>query len=180
MIGLYELLALVDRLQHQILFAEEQQKNDHKYLIEGIKPLTYLLLKPLTLLPIKAMVKSGLCLVSLLSSSTVIREKDSASIIRIIQYLTSHSTVLSSSLLSRYKDDHSHKLSHVYKLSLLLNEKFEYLLSTNTYSNSNSNSNLVNDDNYTNLNGSFHRIMMMMNNNENKKKIFLKRRQRRQ
>jgi len=179
MIGLYELLALVDRLQHQILFAEEQQKNDHKYLIEGIKPLTYLLLKPLTLLPIKAMVKSGLCLVSLLSSSTVIREKDSASIIRIIQYLTSHSTVLSSSLLSRYKDDHSHKLSHVYKLSLLLNEKFEYLLSTNTYSNSNSI--LVTDDNYTNLNGSFNRIMMVMNNNnENKKKIFLKRRQRRQ
>jgi len=94
-----------------------------------------------------------------------------------IQYLTIHSTALLSSSLSRYKDDHSHKLSHVYKLSLLLNEKFEYLLSTNTYSNSNSNSNLATDDNYTNLNGSFHRIMMMMNNNENKKKIFLKRRQ---
>ena len=113
------------------------------------------------------MVKSGLCLVSLLSSSTVIREKDTASIIRMIQYLTIRSTSLSSSL-SRYKDD-SHTRSHVYTLSLVLNEQFQYLLSTNTYSNS-----LVADDTYTDLNGSFHRLMM---NNENKKKIFLKRRQ---
>ena len=45
MIGLYELLALVDRLQHQILFAEEQQKNDHKYLIEGIKTINIFTIK---------------------------------------------------------------------------------------------------------------------------------------
>ena len=109
------------------------------------------------------MVKSGLCLLSLLNSTNFTVEKDT--IIQMIKYLTINSTSLLSSL-SQYNDN-SYKLSHAYTLSLLLNEKYEYLLSMNADS-----TKYPFNDPISDLYGTFRRIMK---NKNDKKKIFLKR-----
>ena len=114
------------------------------------------------------MVKSGLCLISLLNSTTFGNEKDT--IIRMIHYLTTYSTALLSSS-SRY-NDYGVNPSHLYTLSLLLNQKDEYLLSMKADVNiENANA----GDHYNDLLKTFRRIMTTKKNE--KKKIFLKRKQ---
>ena len=79
------------------------------------------------------MIKSGLCLFSLLGSSVTLPENEYMSITLMIQFLTTQSTALLSKS-SQYKDNNQ-RLLHLHELSLVLNKQYEYLMSTNTNAN---------------------------------------------
>ena len=114
------LLSLVDRLGG-LLSHEGQLKNDHQYLIQ-------------------AMVKSGLCLISLsesLPSLLLDIDDDYTSIIQMIKYLAEKSIQL-----SQYHDNdditHNHHYHHhhqLYPSALLLKQKYEKLSSNYDISN---------------------------------------------
>ena len=111
------------------------------------------------------MIKSGLCLFSLLGSSPSAHENNFKSFLLMMQYLATQSTALLSKS-SQYRDN-SHKLSHLYELSLLLNKQLEYLMSTNS------------DTIYNNTNETYSMLetfRSIMNKNK-MKKLFLKRKQ---